>query len=70
MEPIHYFNFKNIEINIVYFFINETIPISLSHIFENITKLVDFSFNNKYMDNFIINNMSRMFSGCNSLKKI
>jgi hypothetical protein len=38
--------------------------------FENVNKLVFFSFNDKIINNFDINNIRGMFSGWSSLKKI
>ena len=38
--------------------------------FENNNKLIDFSFNNNYMNNVNINSMKGMFSGCTSLTSI
>ena len=38
--------------------------------FENITKMVDFSFNSLSINNFIITDMKGMFSNCTSIKAI
>jgi len=70
INPESELNFESIGNKTVYFYINETNPISLSYMFENITKLIDFSFNNNYINNFNIINLKGMFSGCRNLKKI
>ena len=54
----------------VYFYFWEYVPISLSYMFSNNTKLINFSFNEKYINNFYIPNMDGMFSGCSSLINI
>ena len=67
MNPFSEFNLRE---NRVYFYLNENTPISLSNMFENITKLKYFIFNNNYINNFIINDMKSMFLGCISLQRI
>ena len=68
VEPNSEFN--NIVNNRVYYYLYEKLPIDLSYFFENINQLINFSFNDKYMENFNIKFMQRMFSGCISLKSI
>ena len=71
MEPVSTFNFSNIiGNNKVYFYINENASISLSYMFSNQNNLVNFSFNDKYMNNFIINDISGMLSSCINLKYV
>lgn len=60
------YNFDDINVGWVNFYLPEKTPISLSYMFANNTKLIDFDFNYKYMDNFYITDMKGMFSGCNS----
>ena len=62
--------FNNNINNRVYYYLNEKLSIDLSNLFENINQLIDFSFNNKYMDNFNIKFMHGMFSVCTSLKSL
>ena len=71
IEPINeYNNFNNIQDYIVYYYMEENISISLSNMFENCNKLIDFSFNNKHIDNYIITDLKGMFNGCISLTSI
>ena len=58
------------ENNKIYFYLNKESHISLSSLFENIPEIIDFSFNNESINNFIITDINRMFSGCTSLKNI
>ena len=69
-EPISEIYFDDAQIGWVAFYLREKTPISLSHIFENVTKLIDFEFNYKYMDNFYITDMKGMFSGCDYLEEV
>ena len=70
IEPIsqHYFN--NIKENKVYFYFYKNCSISLMNMFKDIKKLIYFSFNNRYINDFQIINMRKMFSGCTSLTTI
>ena len=70
INPIYEYNFDNIEINRVYYYLNENISNSLSNIFENIDKITDFSFNNKYINDFIIIDIKGMFKGCTCLTSV
>ena len=56
--------------NTIYFYLEEDNHISLSYLFENIYELVDFAFNDKYINNISITDMKGMFSGFNSLINI
>ena len=67
MDPISQFNFKNYPNNKVYFYFLEETPISLSNLFDNNIRLIDFSFNIKYINNFKFTNIKGMLSGCSSL---
>ena len=69
-NPVSEYNFNNIQKNDVYFYLYENSSTSLSNMFENITKIIDFSFNSLSINNFTIINMKGMFSGCTSLKTI
>ena len=70
IEPNSVFSFDNITNFTVYFYLNETLPFSLSNMFQNNNQLVDFSFNEQYMKDFSVNDMKGMFSGCTSLTSI
>jgi surface protein len=70
MTPQSSIKFNNTSNNIVYYYMNENISISLSNMFENCDKLIDFSFNNKYINNYIITDLKGMFNGCISLTSI
>ena len=54
----------------VYYYLIEKEPVSLTSMFEGIGKLIDFSFNKKYINNFYIKDMKRMFASCYSLEKL
>ena len=43
------FTFDNCENNKIYFYLDKENNISLEYLFENITELIDFSFNDKYI---------------------
>ena len=49
MKPVSEARLNKVEKDIVYFYILENYPISLSNFFEGNTKLIDFSFNNDYL---------------------
>ena len=70
LNPIFEFNFEKIENKKVYYYFLGDNPISFSNMFENNTKLIDFSFNDKYINNYNINDMKGMFKGCISLTSI
>ena len=57
IEPISELSFSQVDKNQIYFYFPENISISLSNMFENINKLIDFSFSNEYINNFIITDM-------------
>ena len=65
MKPKSPFKLNNIQNQKVYYYLSENVPISLSNLFENVTKLVDFSFNGKYMDNYFITNISGILQDVN-----
>ena len=67
LSPISEYNIPINETINVYYYIKENYSISLSNIFENITRLVNFSFNDLNIDFYNITEMKRMFSGCSSL---
>ena len=69
MEPNHEAYFNNINKNKVYFYFKEKKEIILSFFFENMNKLIEFSFNKNIDDNININ-MKGMFNNCNSLTDI
>ena len=50
-NPKSEFNFNHVENNTVYFYLLENYNISLSYMFKDINKFIDFSFNNKYINN-------------------
>ena len=70
IEPISNFNFNNTQNNRVYFYPFENSTISLSNMFENCPKLLDFSANNEYMNNYIINDIKGILKKCISLKNV
>lgn len=55
---------------IVYYYFQESTSISLSNMFKDNTRIQYFTFDDKYMNNFIISNMSNMFAGFTSLKSV
>ena len=59
-------NFGDFSLN---FYLNETIPISLSYIFQNFTNIKEISFNEN-INKFTIIDMKGMFSGCSGLRNI
>ena len=67
LSPISEYNIPINETINVYYYIKENYSISLSNFFENITRLVNFSFNDLNIDFYNITEMKRMFSGCSSL---
>lgn len=69
ISPISKYRFHTNE-NKIYFYLDESKNISLSYLFEGINELIDFSFNDKYINNFNIIDMKGMFSGCISLNNI
>ena len=69
INPNSEYKFKNSKNYKIYFYFREEDNISLANMFENITSLIDFSFNSKYIYNNIIN-MESLFLGCTSLKSI
>ena len=66
--PYSEFSFESNKL--IYYYFDENIDISLSNMFENNDKLKYFNFNVKYINNFKITNMFRMFAGCTSLETI
>ena len=70
MEPNPEFYFNQAQNHIVFYYLLENSIISLSYLFENIKTLIDFSFNDKYINNFNIRDLRGMFFGCSSLKQI
>ena len=54
----------------VYYYFQEKTVISLTSMFESVSKIIDFSFNNKYLNNFYIKDMKRMFALCPTLTKL
>ena len=69
-SPISEYNFLNSENNIVLFYLKENNSNSLSNLFENITHITEFSFNDKYINDLIIDDIKSMFSGCISLTSL
>ena len=69
ISPISKYRFHSNE-NKIYFYLDENKNISLSYLFEGINELIDFSFNDKYINNFNIIDMKGMLLGCSSLNNI
>ena len=69
IAPISELNFNISEIKIYYYF-PENNTFSLSYFFAYVEKLTNFSFNDKYINNYTISDMRGMFYGCSSLKSI
>ena len=69
MEPNSELYFNQAQNHIVYYYILENNIISLSYLFENIITLIDFAFNDEYINNFNIQDVQGMFFGCSVLKK-
>ncbi len=53
-SPISYHNFNPFKDNKVYFYFHENCEISLANMFRNIKKLINFYFNNDYINDFNI----------------
>ena len=68
--PISEYNFNNNKSNTVYYYLTITKSISLSYFFENNEGLIDFSVNDFNIDDYIITNISGMFSGCSRLQHV
>ena len=69
-EPNTELSFDNVKNNIVFYYLNEKTPISLSNMFQNNQKILKFLFNYDSMDDFIITDMKNMFSGCINLEDV
>ena len=70
ISPTTEYNFNSKNQQLVYFYFYENTSISLNNMFYNITRLIYFSFNKNYINNFTIINMNSMFNKCISLKKM
>ena len=70
ISPTTEYNFNSKNQQLVYFYFYENTSISLNNMFYNITRLIYFSFNKNYINNFNIINMNSMFNKCISLKKM
>ena len=68
-EPSIKFTFPDRKHYTVYYYLIENLPISLSYMFSQNRKIIDFSFNKKYINNFFITDMKYMFSSC-KLKRL
>ena len=68
--PKSEYNFNNNESCTVYYYLTETNSTSLSYFFKNIKGLIDFSVNDFNIDDYIITNISGMFSGCSRLQHV
>lgn len=67
-EYVYYFSYC--EDNKVYFYFDENKNINLSYLFKGIEDIIDFSFNEDYINNFKITEMQGMFMNCESLTNI
>lgn len=68
--PNYKHNFDKVEENQVYYYILEEVPISLSYLFADTTKLIYFNFENTYTNLYYITDIEGMFLGCISLRSI
>ena len=68
--PTSEYFFHDYEDKKVYFYLKENENVSLSYLFEGIENLIDFSFNEDYINNFTIIDMQGMFLNCISLTYI
>ena len=70
LTPNKEYTFPERKKYIVYFYIPEKYEISLSYLFNKNKKIIDFSFNNKYMNNFYIIDINAMFESNSALVNI